>query len=412
MKDIMSEWMFSFELAPDAAQGEVFGIKKDDKTALSAVFDAGYMMVSAYFTASENPLNLVAPAAPGDRVSFVYRPWRIELWINGEVADENWQYGEARFDLADIEALCGERGYPLTDVPAQKEPACVVGHFTNALGWRPGENVFVGDCMPYSHDGRYHVLYLKDRRHHGSKWGMGAHQWNHVSSADLVNWDIHPMAVPIDDPSEASICTGSWLEKDGLHRLYYAVRQNDWGPAPIRRSFSKDGYHYEKDRDFSVYLSERYLQKHARDPKIIFGADKKWHMLVTTTDLPVNKGCLAHLVSDDELHWTELEPEITVDTADEPECPDYFFYKGRYYILYSVKGKAHYKYSDKPFGAWIEPAEPIIDCGSVPKCAVWNDRLIFTGFTCIGGYAGALNFLEAKADENGELSVFPVAEMQ
>ena len=62
--------------------------------------------------------------------------------------------------------------------------------------------------------------------------------------------------------------------------------------------------------------------------------------------------------------------------------------------------------------AHVEPYLAVIDCGSVPKCAIWNDRLIFTGFTCLGGYAGGLNFVEAKADENGELSVFPVAEME
>ena len=134
-------------------------------------------------------------------------------------------------------------------------------------------------------------------------------------------------------------------------------------------------------------------------------------MLVTTSDLSVGRGCLAHLVSDDEQNWTELEPEFVSDTADEPECPDYFEYKGKYYMLYSICGKAHYKYSDEPFGAWITPDEPIIECGNVPKCAIWNDRIIFTGFKPIRGYAGECVFVEVTADEKGLLHTKPVPEM-
>lgn len=406
-----SAYAFTFEM-PDEPSELLWSIDKDGKKVLSAHFENGYVMILSSFSVNENPLLLTAQTGPRDRLEYVYRPYRIELWVNGVLADENWQYGEPLFTYADVEKLCRERSFTLGAAKEKTEEATVVSSFVGVKDWRPGENEFVGDCMPFEWQGRYHVLYLKDRRHHGSKWGLGAHQWSHISTEDFIRWDVHPMAVPIDDPSEASICTGSWIEKDGLHRLYYAVRQNDWGPAPIRRSFSKDGYHFEKDRDFSVYLSERYLQKHARDPKVVFGEDGMWHLFVTTTDLPSGKGCLAHLVSPDEQSWTELEPEYIGETADEPECPDYFFWNGRYYILFSIRGKAHYRVSDKPFGPWKDLDDPVIECGSVPKCAVWHGRLIFTGFNPVGGYAGNLIFAEAFADENGKLSVKPLPEIE
>ena len=397
---------------PETMDGTlIWSVDKNGESAIAAHYENGWVMILPRYTASDRPLMLTYEATPGSRIDYVYRPYRNELWVNGVLKDENWQFGEPLFTFADVEALCKTNGYDLGTPPAIPEEPTVVSSFTNAVGWHPADNEFCGDCMPFAWDGRYHLLYLKDRRHHGSKWGMGAHQWSHISSADLVHWDVHPMAVPIDDASEASICTGSWIEKDGLHRLYYAVRQNDWGPAPLRRSISTDGYHYKKDKDFEVYLTDRYLQKHARDPKIIFGADGLWHMLVTTTDLSVNKGCLAHLVSKDEQSWTELEPEYVGETPDEPECPDYFFYQGKYYILFSIKGKAHYRYSDEPFGAWKDAPDPIIECGSVPKCALWNDRLIFTGFNGNGTYAGGLVFAEAYPDENGVLRTKPVPEM-
>jgi hypothetical protein len=34
-----------------------------------------------------------------------------------------------------------------------------------------GDEAFAGDCIPFYHDGTFHLFYLFDRRHHGSKWG-------------------------------------------------------------------------------------------------------------------------------------------------------------------------------------------------------------------------------------------------
>jgi len=49
---------------------------------------------------------------------------------------------------------------------------------TNIQNWSPeGLNTGVGDVMPFSHDGTFHLFYLFDRRGHESKWGLGAHQW-------------------------------------------------------------------------------------------------------------------------------------------------------------------------------------------------------------------------------------------
>ena len=59
--------------------------------------------------------------------------------------------------------------------------------------------------------------------------------------------------------------------------------------------------------------------------------------------------------------------------------------------------------SDKPFEGFVMPKDPIIPCESVPKCAEWEGKLVFTGFKRINGYAGSMTFKTATADENGEL---------
>jgi hypothetical protein len=127
-------------------------------------------------------------------------------------------------------------------------------------------------------------------------------------------------------------------------------------------------------------------------------------MFLTTSLSKEAKGCLAHYVSMDMESWEEIENPIYISPdKNQPECPDYFFYKGKYYLIFSLRGKAHYMLSDQPFDGFIMPTDPIIPCSSVPKGAEWEGKLIFTGFRGMGGYGGAMTFKTATAKENGEL---------
>ena len=91
------------------------------------------------------------------------------------------------------------------------------------------------------------------------------------------------MAVEIDDPSEGSICTGSWIREGDTHYLFYTIRSCDGTPAKICRSISKDGYHFEKDRAFAFTLSDTYKGVSARDPKLVLDAQGRYHMFLTTS---------------------------------------------------------------------------------------------------------------------------------
>ena len=165
---------------------------------------------NVYYDFNEQPLSLQSDIQKNDTVKVILMPFRIELWVNGVLKDEEWPAGNCLFTRDDeiksnINISVSEHPYAKNIQPA------VIGTFENANGWKPGENVFVGDCMPYVCDDRYHVLYLKDRHHHRSKWGNGAHQWEHISTHDFKTWEIQPMAIDISEPYEGSICTGSWV---------------------------------------------------------------------------------------------------------------------------------------------------------------------------------------------------------
>ena len=395
--------MKDFTIAFEIAKNPIYAVSfKNGRKTLEIQAIDGALTISAQYDFNKRPLELTCEVGKGDKIEAIFLDYRIELYANGVIMDEEWPCGTRLFEIGDT--FVGSIDIQAKEYVAKekKEPS-VIGTFENAQGWYPGNGVFVGDCMPYVRGDEYHVLYLKDRHHHKSKWGMGAHQWEHISTKDFKTWSIHPMAVPITKKEECSICTGSWIRKGNEEHLYYTVRRSGL-PAIITRSVSYDGYHFKKDDSFGFNLSEKYNGPVARDPKVIMGVDGLYHMFLTTVLVKENKGCLAHYVSKDLEKWEEAEKPIhVVENSDHPECPDYFKYKGKYYLVFSIRGRAKYLVSDKPFDGFVSVTDELIPCAGVPKCAQWNGKLIFTGFEAINGYAGSMTFKCATAKENGEL---------
>jgi len=394
MADAFRNVKLGFVILGNGVQFEVDPVKG---SAFRCIFDGEQIDFELYCPGWEQPLHLRGDAKCGDEITIALFACRIELYVNGTLTDEEWPTAYSSPEKA--------VGCTISDCEEPAEPeASVLGEFRNAEGWRPGGGVYVGDCMPFSHEDRYHVLYLKDRHRHKSKWGRGAHQWEHISTGDFATWQIHPMAVPVTKPEEGSICTGSWIPARGKQYLFYTVRTCDGSPAKIRRSVSEDGYHFRKDEDFSFEISKKYTAASARDPKVIAGEDGKYHMILTSSLAKEKLGCLVHLVSDDLDSWQELpEPIYVSPDANEPECPDYFALNGWYYMIFSHYAKGMYLYSDQPFTNWRRPADPLIPCRSVPKMDLWRGRILFTGFLSDNGYAGTMTFMEADQMENGEL---------
>ena len=376
---------------------------KQDKKSIEIKAEESTLTASVLYDYKDIPLELVSEIKLNDKVDIVLLDYRIELYVNGEIKDEEWPYGNSFFKIGD--EFTPNKNIAISKYSSEKREApAIISSFENAEGWYPKNGVFVGDCMPYRKNDEYHVLYLKDRHHHKSKWGMGAHQWEHISTKDFKTWYVHPMAVEITDKEEASICTGSWIKNGDKEYLYYTIRRPNGKSALIARSLSKDGYHFEKDESFGFLISEKYDGAITRDPKVFVGEDGRFHMILTTRLVNEDKGCLAHYVSSDMETWEDFgEPIFVGPNSDHPECPDYFKYKGKYYLVFSIRGRARYQISNEPFKGFKSITDELIPCAGVPKCAEWNGNLIFTGFKPIDGYAGTMTFKSANAKENGEL---------
>ena len=272
--------------------------------------------------------------------------------------------------------------------------------------------------MPFWHDGTFHLFYLFDRRRHKSKHGMGAHQWAHASSHDLVHWTHHEMAIPITEQWEGSICTGSVLFHGGKYYGYYSARMSDGSAAKLSVSTSDDGIHFIKNPPLTS-LQAPYDGPPARDPVEFSDADGLFHMLVTTSlqDYPIKQhaGCLAHLISTDLWHWEQMDPFIVPGYTDQPECADYFHWNDWFYLVFSNKGIARYRMSRDSFGPWLKPADDLLNCPNVmvPKTAEFRDgRCISVGFLNDDfQYASCTVFREILQNSDGTLGSSFVPEM-
>jgi hypothetical protein len=246
--------------------------------------------------------------------------------------------------------------------------------------FKPDGGFFVGDCMPFCHAGTFRLFYLLDENHHGALGGLGGHQWAQASSRDLVHWEHHPLAIGITEDREGSICTGSVFFHAGTYYGFYATRMRD-KTQHLSLAKSRDGIHFEKT-DPNPFASPPagYDPFHYRDPVVFQDpGDGLFHMLATARlvngCISDRGGCLAHLVSSDLQRWEVREPFAVPGLPGEPECPDYFFWNGWHYFMFSNGGVTRYKMSRQPFGPWLRPKVDTLDgpAARVMKTAAFGD---------------------------------------
>lgn len=239
---------------------------------------------------------------------------------------------------------------------------------------------FVGDAMPFFHDGVFRLFYLRDEQHHAALDGLGGHQWVQASSRDLITWEQHPLAIAITEGWEGSICTGSVLFHEGVYYAFYATRMPDW-TQHLSLATSHDGVHFDKTAP-NPFASPPagYDPLHYHDPVVFQDAvTRTFHMLVTAClrDWPIadRGGCLAHLVSSDLQHWEQRAPFIIPGLPGVPECPDYLAWNGWYYLVFSNGGIARYRMARQPFGSWLRPPVDTLDgpAARVMKTAPFHD---------------------------------------
>ena len=253
----------------------------------------------------------------------------------------------------------------------------------NLQYWRPKGDLFVGDSMPYFKDGKFSFYWLLDSAHHASLGGLGGHQWALSTTTDLKTWKQEPVVLGIDENWEKSICTGSMAYYKGIYYAFYATRlldKNGKVNEQLSYATSKDGIKFDKQKPNPFYTSAPgYSKRDFRDPKVFI--DEKtgeFHLFVSSWQensvLQHAGGALVHLTSKNLKDWTVLDPVLTGQSS-VPECPDYFLWKGWYYLIYGDNGDTYYVKSKSPYGPWQEPTYQAINesWANVVKTASFKD---------------------------------------
>ncbi|MDD5729417.1 MAG: family 43 glycosylhydrolase, partial [Victivallales bacterium] len=288
--------------------------------------------------------------------------------------------------------------------------------------WKPDNGFFVGDCMPFYHDGTYHLYYLLDQGHHNHPivGKAGGHQWAHASSQNLIDWKQHPLALPLDFASgETSICTGSVIEKDGKFYAFYALRASFFNEEHLRFAVSSDnGITFQKLPPGDWELPGTGFGPAFRDPEVFLDDDGVYHLLVSSRcrDGANKNGVLLHARGTDLFHWSRYEPLLYAQAV--PECPNLFRWGKFYYLFFGQNGITHYRLSSDIKGPWLVPGNDIVGCPScrVMKSAPWeNGRRIAAGWmpTYENGtsrFGGRTIFRELRQSPDGGILVGLVPE--
>ena len=152
---------------------------------------------------------------------------RWTMYVDGELLDNDFPLGYPKWGVSNSWEIdpsvvsSAQLYFPGIDPqPVQPEAPRIASEIQY---WTPsGHNTWVGDVATFYHNGRYHVFYLYDRRGHASKFGRGAHYFEHLSTTDFKTWTEHAAATPIEEQWE-TFGTGTPFIVDNKFCISYGL---------------------------------------------------------------------------------------------------------------------------------------------------------------------------------------------
>ncbi len=297
---------------------------------------------------------------------------------------------------------------------------------------------WVGDTIPFAHEGKFYIYYLHDERKGNTQDEYGYRtSWNLLITEDGVNIKDCKVVLPVGEYDDADYAcyTGSVIEgNDGQFHMFYTA-QNNYNPKyhrdgkPLQyvaHAISTDLINWEKLPELTFGADESIYEPFDwRDPFVFYNEDKKCFDMLLAARLrgasEKNGGCVGLCRSYDLIHWEAKEPFYNPESYMTHECPDLFKLGNKWYLVYSTfseKFVTHYRMSDKLSGPWTSPIEDTFDGRAfyaAKTAKVGDKRMAFAwvptkrGESDFGQYEWGGNFIAHEIDQttDNKLTVKP-----
>ena len=297
---------------------------------------------------------------------------------------------------------------------------------------------WVGDTIPFAHDGKFYIYYLHDERKGNTQDEYGYRtSWNLLITEDGVNIKDCKVVLPVGEYDDADYAcyTGSVIEgNDGQFHMFYTA-QNNYNPKyhrdgkPLQyvaHAISTDLINWEKLPELTFGADESIYEPFDwRDPFVFYNEEEKCFDMLLAARLrgasEKNGGCVGLCRSYDLLHWEAKEPFYNPESYMTHECPDLFKLGNKWYLVYSTfseKFVTHYRMSDKLSGPWTSPIEDTFDGRAfyaAKTAQVGDKRMAFAwvptkrGESDFGQYEWGGNFIVHRINQttDNKLTVKP-----
>ena len=173
------------------------------------------------------PLAMLGKPAGMHEIVLNFSGVRWTMYVDDELLDNDFPFGYPQWAERNAWRLNPEyvkqAAIYLPAITPERKPAQAQAISSGIQYWTPpGHNSWVGDVVTLFHKSRYHVFYLYDRRHHQSKFGKGAHYFEHISTTNFKTWTEHEAATPLEEQWEC-IGTGTPFVFDNKFYLSYGL---------------------------------------------------------------------------------------------------------------------------------------------------------------------------------------------
>ncbi len=374
-------------------------------------------------------LPLSAPFATGKIGLWFDGTW-LRFIKNGYVLNENSGYdlfipqSDSAFIRQNIQDL---KWFEVTKTTIEQEKVKEELNFPyfSPYWW----NGNAGDVMNFYHDGVYHLLYLPDRRHHGSRNCCGAHYVAHVTTTDLIHWEEQEDVVSIDAPW-ITIGTGTMFFSKGKYYMSYGLHTERYTDAlqepkidPETHTWTRFTYNDAfKNGKFPAGATYAYSDDgiNFKQSQVLFHAGRNPSMYVD------EDGCLKLYVGYESSGvWKTRDMSERLYKSDEnfdfasgsvmrnsTECPSFFEWNGYKYLLVGFTGYFRTLKNDDEFFDAAGVGEQIYDGLCVPMVTGFkNNRKLISGWLNGVGWGSVIVHRELIQGENGKLGMKWVDEM-